>query len=91
MQSRKRKSQVENFLHFEESPEQFPIEFCLTFGGNYEKYAIDHFAKSTFKEKKAIDTYFILEDHKKIKLTEDEEMGDNSNVVVLPRIEGGNE
>lgn len=38
LQSRKRRNQVENYLHFEESPEQFPIEFCLLFGGSFLKY-----------------------------------------------------
>ena len=37
MKSKKQRTQVENFLHFEETPEQFPIEFCLLFGGAYEK------------------------------------------------------
>ena len=38
MHSRKRRNQVENYLHFEESPEQFPIEYCLLFGGAFLKY-----------------------------------------------------
>jgi len=38
LQSRKRRNQVENYIHFEESPEQFPIEYCLLFGGQFLKY-----------------------------------------------------
>jgi len=37
--SKKSRIQVENYLHYEESPEQFPIEFCLLFGGAYSKQA----------------------------------------------------
>jgi len=35
--NRKKRSrvQVENFLHYEESTDQFPMEFCLFFGGNF--------------------------------------------------------
>ena len=54
---------MENFLHFEESPEQFPIEFCLTFGGAFSKYSIEHFAK---ERKKTVDTRKILKKHKSI-------------------------
>jgi len=39
MQSRKRRNQVENFLHFEDSPELFPVEYCLQFGGVFQKYS----------------------------------------------------
>ena len=41
MHSRKRKSTVENFLHFEESVRDFPFEFQLMFGGGFSKELYD--------------------------------------------------
>ena len=34
---KRNKVQVENYLHYEESPEQFPLEFGLLFGGAFSK------------------------------------------------------
>ena len=76
--NRQKRSQVENFLHFEESPDQFPIEFCLTFGGSFDRYSVRHFGKN---KTSAIDTQKILDKHKASNKVIPE-----TDMLALPRI-----
>ena len=52
MNSKKKKNNNENFLHYEEAVKDFPFEYELAFGGNYQYDEYHHAMAARLKKMK---------------------------------------